>query len=288
MGGQATYQRSTLSINHGTYFLDTTVADKMQAEVEDFTTKKPCAPERPGPCEPRSVNVFQADQAYYMFFVFAKNETKQTYQIYVGKGFEIATVKAYRPNLMTFPIESMREEVDWPDGWKKSYDGAAILTVTVDFANQKDYRFKEPGGGAIIPAGLCQPKTFCDADPANKGVCACALKENDPLVRVNANIMKACKSVCNEWAVKDLDYPQQGPLGFSFSLPAGFSAANQGLQFRPDPQPYPSNAGAGDSKPNWATKFSRTDTAPDNKLQSGAPNCYYARLPLREDKNCSP
>ena len=55
---------------------------------EAFTTTMPCEQPRhrqtDKDCSPRSVNVFLKGQTYYMFFLFAKPATKQTYQIYVG------------------------------------------------------------------------------------------------------------------------------------------------------------------------------------------------------------
>jgi hypothetical protein len=282
MGGQSTYQRSTLTINHGRYFLDTTVsADRQKGEDkqkgEDFTSIKPCSVvTAPDPCAPRSVNVFQGGQTYYVFFVFAKNETKQTYDIYVGENFDRTTVKFYRPRLLDMPIEVMREAGPLPIQWVNYKPGNPILTVTIDFAGREEYSFKDNAGRKKFPAGLCQPKRFCKKDAKNDGICACSLEEKDPM-------FKACASVCNEWAVKDLDYPQQGPLGFSFTLPPGFQAQDQGLKSRPDPQPYPTSAGAGDGKPNWDTKFSRTQLSPPDKVDK----CYYSQLPLRDAK-CGP
>ena len=93
MGGQSTYQRSTLTANHGTYFLDTNVSfdtqwqNKENGTKEHFTDTIPCDDAKvtpSAPCHQRSVNVFKGGQTYYMFFLFAKPETKQTYQIYVG------------------------------------------------------------------------------------------------------------------------------------------------------------------------------------------------------------
>jgi hypothetical protein len=223
-----------------------------------------------------------------MFFVFAKNETKQKYQIYVGNGFDVNSVKAVRPNLLGFPIQTLQEGNAWPREWVKYDPGSSILEVTVSFEDQKDYRFKtKPPEEAppeearkILPEGLCQPRTFCKRGKEdNNDGCTCALEESDPLVKASPTLLNACKNVCNEWAVKDLDYPQQGPIGFSFTLPPGFQAQDQGLKSRPAPQLYPSNASAGDGKPNWDTKFSRTQLPPDK----GGPgsNCYYSQLPLR-------
>src|SRR5262249_55137892 len=141
MGGQSTYQRSTLTINHGKYFLDTTVSAEKQGRKEplgeDFTSVNPCVDVAvPNPSRQPSVNVFEAGKTYYMFFPFAKKETKQIYQIYVGDGFNPETdLKAHRPWLELFPIRSMRGESNWPKGWLKKYTpGSPILEVTIDFA----------------------------------------------------------------------------------------------------------------------------------------------------------
>jgi cell migration-inducing and hyaluronan-binding protein len=276
MGGQATYQRSTLAVNHGTFFLDTSVSRDTQWKNERFTSVVPCQVNNVDHCHPRSVNVFQKDQTYYLFFVFAKEATKQTYQIYVGPGFDIKSVTAVRAVLNIFPIQSF-DSVDWPKAWQANYDdqtackntskptgGCGILQVVVDFKDEADYK--------PIPAnGLCLPSSFCKADGTQ---CGCALADSDPLVLANPGIKKSCAQVCSTWAVKDLDYPPKGPLGFSFKMPSGFTADDMGQKYRPKPQPYPTEAGT-DSKPNWATKFSRTATSPDDT--KGV--CHYDKLP---------
>jgi hypothetical protein len=283
MGGQSTYQRSTLTVNHGTFFLDTTVSRGTQWETENFTTIKPCDVAKTGPCNPRSVNVFNENETYYVFFVFAKQATRQTYQIYVGSGFDINSVNAVRPDLSVLPIGSFTPN-NWPAAWEKHYnDDAAcettgkkagcnngILVVIVDFKDQTDYQ--------LIPKnGLCLPKNFCKS---NGSSCGCALTADDPLVKANPSdhvtILDACQKTCATWAMKDLDYPPDGPLGFSFKLPPGFRADDKGQQYRPPPQPFATAARAADSKPNWATKFSRTSTAPDSKPGG---RCYYPTLP---------
>jgi cell migration-inducing and hyaluronan-binding protein len=70
MMGQSISQRSNLTANHGQYYIDTTVGlARQQQQV--------------GPVG--NVNVFRAGQTYYVFLVFAKPTTMQTYQLYVGK-----------------------------------------------------------------------------------------------------------------------------------------------------------------------------------------------------------
>ena len=80
MGGQSTYQRSTLTANHGTYFLDTSVSydtqwqnkeqGRRQLHQHHSLRQRQLTPS--DPCSQRSVNVFQGGQTYYMFFLFAK------------------------------------------------------------------------------------------------------------------------------------------------------------------------------------------------------------------------
>ena len=69
MAGQAILQRSTLSANNGTYYIDTTVSQATQSAV---------VPPR------QQTSTSSRRQTYYVFLVFAKATTPQTYQLYVG------------------------------------------------------------------------------------------------------------------------------------------------------------------------------------------------------------
>ena len=62
MMGQSTGQRSTLTINHGSYYIDTTV---------------PLPPQN-------SSNLFLPGQPYYVYLLYATPATHQTYSIYIG------------------------------------------------------------------------------------------------------------------------------------------------------------------------------------------------------------
>ena len=96
MAGQNIYQRHTLTLNGGTYYLDTSVPLDTQ-QTEPFT-KKPGAA--------RDVNVFEGGQTYYVFFLYTKPSTNQTYQIYVGDGFQQSSVKPVRGSLAVAPSSS--------------------------------------------------------------------------------------------------------------------------------------------------------------------------------------
>jgi len=307
MGGQATYQRSTLTANHGTYFLDTSVSydtqwqNKEQGKKEAFTNVIPCdnANLKPSdPCSPRSVNVFKGGQTYYMFFLLAKPETKQTYQIYVGQGFTLkanpddadSDLHAISPVLDSMPMPSIGS-AKWPSKWKADYNndaacgpgkaGCGVLQVTVDFSGQTD----------LDPKSQCKPATFCEVKSG--GACGCSLTASDPLaladpVRMDSTgtkvvfggILGACEKSCSQWAVKDLDFPGKGPLGFSFKMPGNFTADDKGWSHRPAPTAFPAIQDTG--QPDWLTTFINSAIEPDHSKG----DCHYASLPTNTAGSC--
>jgi len=87
---------------------------------------------------------------------------------------------------------------------------------------------------------------------------------------------------CSTWAIKDLDCPTRGCLGFSFTLPdqSKFKAdatLTNPSPHRPGPVIFPMQQGdiATQSLPNWLVKFAGTTLAPDNS--NGF--CRYTKLP---------
>ena len=68
MMGQNTFQRSGLTVNHGVYYIDTTVSK--QTEVNAGA---------------QSVNVFVAGGKYDLFFLYTKPHTQQIYKLFVGQ-----------------------------------------------------------------------------------------------------------------------------------------------------------------------------------------------------------
>ena len=137
MMGENVYQRNTLTVNHGTYYMDTTVSlATQQTPVPNTTT-------------PSNFSVFSGGETYYLFFLFAKYDTVQTYQIYVGPGFYIGTdLSLVRADISSAPIQFTPKA--WPqsegkDLWVRDYDPATgILTVTVDMNSFKaDFNARE-------------------------------------------------------------------------------------------------------------------------------------------------
>lgn len=274
MAGTSTWQRSAMTVNGGTFYIDTTVSlDSQRTSQFAGLASDPnsvyvdCAIKKEHPCSPLSVNAFQKNQKYYVFFVYAKGDTKQVYQMYVGTGFDPATVKLARMNVNTAPFALVGTPTALPsgaDGWTAEMvagpDGQVdILQVTV---NMKSF------AGSLDPHtvanGTCMPSSFCTA---SGGSCGCALSDSDPRVLMNPGLKASCQQVCSSWAVQDLDCPHDGCLGFEVTLPDSFIAANQ--YKRPKPGTFP-------IVDSWTRTLQRTTTAPDGQ-QGGT--CYYPQIP---------
>ena len=132
-----------MTVNHGLYYVDLTAS---------LTTQKWW----PGSeVIPPEKNIFVAGKKYDFFLVYANKDTEQTYQMYVGPGFNKATdVELIRANIGNAPFEITPEIRDNSRPWRRKYDGN-ILTVTLKLS-----AFAEDFDSAA--EGLCVPKTFCD------------------------------------------------------------------------------------------------------------------------------
>jgi len=277
MAGTGDYQRSVMTLNGGTYYIDTTVSQLTQRKSQalGLTTDKAtnyveCDFKPIGNCEPRSVNAFQGGQKYYVFFVYAKYTTQQTYQIYVGTGFNPDTDVNMIQMKIDPPFTPNTAPLSWPTTWDKKMiagpDGQlTVLQVKVDMNTFKTVLDPTNSGN-----GTCKPASFCKSD------CTCNLNDKtDPRVIANPKLMQACTHTCSTWAKKDLDCPADGCLGFSFKLPQAGFVAND-TYHRPKPLPFPSTGPTG-----TAIKLVRTKISPDSGPPPPGfpPPCFYPQVP---------
>jgi len=241
MAGQAVAQRSSLTVNHGRYYIDTTVSEKTQ---------------RGGRAD-KLINVFKGDHTYYTFLLFAKPKpddplkgppaTKQTYKMYIGvddfnKDDDVYAVRAkIEAAPPTFSSSDMPITTDYTDG---------MLTVTLDMSFTE---FKTNYNK--IAEEKCQPQTFCSWNKSSS-TCGCALGSKDVLYR-------QCQAVCSTWTAKDVDCPDGGCYGFAVKLPADFTANDQFTP--PAPDCYPKDT-------DWNVMFN-----PASKLK--ATSCYIKEPP---------
>ena len=87
MAGADTGQRQTMTVNNGLYYLDTSVPEEIQQKVATH------------------VNGFRKGRKYLVFFVYAKDTTRQTYQIYVGTKFDSTNFKPARVTINDAPVK---------------------------------------------------------------------------------------------------------------------------------------------------------------------------------------
>ena len=103
----------------------------------------------------------------------------------------------------------------------------------------------------------------------------------NPFLKANA------ERACSTWAVKDLDCPLKGCLGFSFTLPDETIFKADATVANPTPhrrQPVPFGDGltvADQGLPNWLVKFAGTGVDPDHT----AGQCHYTKLPSYVDSS---
>jgi hypothetical protein len=252
MAGEGIGQRSNLTINHGFYYIDTTTLET----------------------GPGSSNPFVGGDTYDVFFIFAKQETEQTYKMYVGPNFDLANdVSAIRVLIGTGNVPFNQTSSAWPGNWTRTYDPTSgLLTVRTNMSGFSDLIGYYPSVPATQSAntGLCQPSTFCSWN-ASGNSCSCSANSVDyPILTTDPNFWNECDSVCQNWAVKDLDCPTGGCYGFSVTFPSGFKAA-------PSPNPLPTP----DCFPedtNWTMPFGNSEGFdPANMEVAGA--CYYSSIP---------
>jgi hypothetical protein len=216
MMGQNTFQRSGLTVNHGVYFIDTTVSKETQTKAGA-----------------ESVNVFTAGGVYDLFFLYTKPGTKQIYQLFVGEkipgSFDQTNVKFGYVDISTAKYTfHVANGGKLPSGWDSKYDSKGILTLTTDMsgiASDYDFNTITPNSNPAVTLGQqqCEPPTMCTWDSGKKG-CLCDPKS--PYFNLCNQKNPAGQTVC-DWSVKDLDCPAKGCPAFQVTFPSSnFFMAN--------------------------------------------------------------
>jgi len=272
MAGTATWQRSVLTANQGAYYIETTRSRTAQQN------------ETPQQIGANNYNVFEAGKTYYVYFLFAQPDTKQTYHIYVGKEFDVdADLTFVQMSIDAVPFKpASRSSTPLPHGWTANLIKAPgstdpdVLEITVDFSKLPSSIVLDPArappAGEADTWGSCQPSTFC---AWNGGSCGCALDSSSPFVGYSPSFLATCETTCRDWSVKSLDCPVGGCVGFSFKLPGTFRAADQNR--RPAPKPFPTTG-------PWSS------IAFQAASQSDAGACYYKgnEVPTLGSATCPP
>jgi hypothetical protein len=162
--------------------------------------------------------------------VYAKGTTKQTYELYVGNGFKVATdLTGTRVGIASAPYTTTEIELAKADWLKNPTVTNGVLTVTLDLSGHATEL------SPTLPAsGLCKPSSFCTFQD---NTCKCNASADDyPLIMTDPTFKAECDAVCGTWAVKDLDCPDSGCFGFTVKMADDFTYFNQAP---PVPLPTP-------------------------------------------------
>jgi cell migration-inducing and hyaluronan-binding protein len=250
MMGQNTFQRSALTVNNGTYYIDTTVKKETQ-KIHHAD----------------SVNEFQPGGKYDIFFLYANKNTKQVYQLYVGKHipdeqgrmFDKNNVKFGYVDITTSKYKfSQQGNGDLPTGWDTHYEkNTGILTLSTNMlslADDFDLTKSDPNTNPPVALGkeLCQPATMCKWTSKQ-----CQCNPDSPLYDLCNQKNPAGQTVCS-WSVKDLDCPAQGCPAFQITFPDKmyFKAENQHERPKPADFNFDTNKGF-----DWNVNFNLEGTS---------------------------
>ena len=228
--GQDKYQRSSLTTNNNRYYIDTTPSLKVQDTPS-------------GNFPINYINVFMGGKTYYVFLLFAKTTTIQTYDLYVGKNFnpdsqdQLWLTRVELPSAYNFkkagPIPNAAENVSY----NKS---TGVLSVTLNMSEIPDF---ETGYSAAQKSG-CQPTTFCKwvGNVPGGDNCQCANSIfSPPSATFQTDECSSTNGICS-WATKDVDCPEGGCVGFGVKLSDSFQASDSPPNPAPTTQPFPSGA----------------------------------------------
>ncbi|HKV53835.1 MAG TPA: G8 domain-containing protein [Candidatus Binataceae bacterium] len=249
MMGQNTFQRSALTTNHGSYYIDTTVSKTAQANQGAV-----------------SFSAFAARGKYDIFFLYSKPDTQQTYKLYVG---------AADPNYATTHVKFGYVNIDnekytfkeegsgsLPEKWKADYkDG--YLTLAIDMSGTgtsglaKDFARTE---------SMCQPRTMCSW---NSRLNQCACNPASPYYSLCQERNANSDTICS-WSVKDLDCPAKGCPGLQITFPDDFTPDDATDHHRPAPTAYTAQP---DYKESWDVPFNLESKDIANE------QCYYTSQP---------
>jgi hypothetical protein len=200
--GQANFQRSSLTVNNGRYYIDTSPSKVAQKKQGNITL----------------LNVFRKGGTYYVFQVFAKKTTKQTYDIYVGTGFDKTDIDQLWLTRVKLPSAyEFQGREEFPQD-QVTYDSVkGILSVTLDMS--KFPKFADEYSDE--KQHQCRPHTFCQwvvKPEAGEDNCQCAKSIfSPPTSTFQSAECSTTNGICS-WATKDVDCPQGGCYGFGVKL----------------------------------------------------------------------
>src|SRR5579862_6460641 len=208
--GQATFQRSSLTVNNGRYYIDTSPSLAAQKAVN------------PPQKNITSYNVFRKGGTYYTFLLFAKTTTKQTYDIYVGTGFDKTKIDQLWLTRVHLPSSyEFQPPQPFPQNLATYDSKSGILTITMDMSMFPNFATQY----AAEQKNQCQPSTFCqwiDKPEMDQDNCQCADSIfSPPTPGFQAAECTKTNGICH-WGSEDVGCPKGGCYGFGIKLSDNF------------------------------------------------------------------
>jgi cell migration-inducing and hyaluronan-binding protein len=203
MMGQNNFQRSALTVNHGKYYINTTVSkDSMTGANPPFA----------------SFNVFAGGGVYDLFFLYTQPDTQQTYQLFIGKDLPVAqtnVVFGYEGLTLPFNFTPASADDVKTGAWDSRYnpkDGILTLTTKLSRIASK-YSLNAPVANAAVSLGqrYCQPSTMCSW---NQAANRCQCNQNGPYASLCNQTNPAGQTVC-DWSIEPLPLNCSNPNGCS-------------------------------------------------------------------------
>ena len=119
-------------------------------------------------------SLFRANDKFYMYFLFAKTSTRQSYAIYVGPGFDMNSLKAVRMHQTSNNVKKAYsfDDTSLPSTWAFHYNDdnpkhikdVLYVDIDMDFTDfQNAYNTSKQN--------RCKPQSFCSK---NGNSCGCA------------------------------------------------------------------------------------------------------------------
>jgi hypothetical protein len=229
------------------YYIDTNAGGgDMKPDISCIVART--CPERPP--------TFKGDESYVLYDLFARNDSKISYQLYVGQGSTLGNIKGryvhVTPHLHSIgsAFQSGVRDACEPGstGWCKdlpvpTVDANGILNVVLDQRGVKeDYLITQrPDFERCMPRNFCYfDGTKCKACTKNNANCIGQTErlqtDIDALSALDANMENPLDVICQDWGGfasgtqttnigerSFVDCPASGCLGFAFTLPNGFA-----------------------------------------------------------------
>ena len=265
MIGGGTGARSALVMNHGSYYIDTSVSAK--------TERASSTPDN----NVSSLNIFEPNQSYTFFLLFANQRTQQTYSLYVGdngksgpSGVPPGTVT---PVLVDIADATYKVTAN-PTGESflkvTGYD-KGVVTFTVNLTKRSEFLPENR-------AAYCQPTTFCQWKKDN----TCGCKPG-----TNCTDSKVCS-----YGIGDIDCPtingKAACFGFQVKMLGSFPDLTLNAANPPAPLPPPNPTKFSDAaNPNDKLYFTTGKVTFVSDVAAPG-NCKYPTPPLQTDVGIEP